>query len=113
MARLENTGVDAPAHMLHERAKEAPVDLGNAKICIDDYLGSIHKKLKINCGVATQSVLEFACRTASMLRHPNSIDRERVDFRGFMLLVHSRQLFRAYARNACSSRGMELVVHEG
>jgi hypothetical protein len=44
VTRFENTGVHAPAHMLHERTKEAPVDFGNAKISIDDYLGFIHRE---------------------------------------------------------------------
>jgi hypothetical protein len=42
--RLENAGVDAPAHMLYERTKEAPVNWGNTKISIDDYLRFIHGK---------------------------------------------------------------------
>jgi hypothetical protein len=32
--------------MLYERTKEAPVDLGNTKIRIDDYPRFIHRKTK-------------------------------------------------------------------
>jgi hypothetical protein len=41
---FENAGVDAPAHMLYERTKEAPINWGNTKISIDDYLRFIHGK---------------------------------------------------------------------
>ena len=42
MPGFENAGVDAPAHMLDERTEEAPVNWGNTKISIDDYLRFVH-----------------------------------------------------------------------
>jgi hypothetical protein len=42
MPGFENAGVNAPAHMLYERTKETPVNWGDTKIRIDDYLCFIH-----------------------------------------------------------------------
>ena len=51
MARLENACVDAAAHMLNEGAKEAPIELGNAKIS-DRRLSGLyslgHEKVRID-----------------------------------------------------------------
>jgi hypothetical protein len=44
VARFKNPRVNAPAHVLNERPKKTPVQLGNAKIGIDDDLGFIHRK---------------------------------------------------------------------
>ena len=44
MARLKDARIDAASHMFHERAEKATVELGNAKIGIDDYLRFIHGK---------------------------------------------------------------------
>ena len=48
MARLEDAGVDAPTHMLDERAKQAAVDIGNGEVGVDDEArgghGDFHSK---------------------------------------------------------------------